>query len=183
MRVAPVAAPRIVSAQPSNPLRTGAMASDVALRDVVPEDLPIFFAHQQDPDAVRMAAFPARDRDAFDAHWSRILADATCTARAIIEAGEVAGYIGSYGEPNARKVGYWIGREFWGRGVATAALRGFLQDVPARPLYAHVAKSNGGSLRVLERCGFSIVGEDRAPAVTGGEPVDEFVLRLDPVIR
>jgi len=170
---------RISSVQPSKPVpRAVAMASDVVLRDVRAEDLPILFAHQQDPEAVRMAAFPARDRDAFDAHWARILADATCIARAIVVAGEVAGYIGSYGDVSERAVGYWIGREFWGRGVATAALRAFLRDVPARPLYAHVAKSNGGSLRVLERCGFLVVGENGAPAATGGEPVGEFVLRL-----
>jgi RimJ/RimL family protein N-acetyltransferase len=153
------------------------MVRDVVLREVAAEDLPIFFAHQQDPDAVRMAAFPSRDRAAFDAHWARVLADETAIARTIVAAGEVAGYIGSYGPAGAREVGYWIGREFWGRGVATAALTAFLRDVPSRPLYAHVAKSNGGSLRVLERCGFVVVGEDRAPAATGGEVVDEFILR------
>ena len=154
------------------------MASEVVLRDVVAEDLPIFFAHQQDPDAVRMAAFPSRDRDAFDAHWARILADETCIARTIVAAGEVAGYIGCYGPAGERAVGYWFGRAFWGRGIATAALTAFLRDVPERPLYAHVAKSNGGSLRVLERCGFSVVGEERTPSATGGEPIDEVVLRL-----
>ena len=153
------------------------MVRDVVLREVAAEDLPIFFAHQQEPDAVRMAAFPSRDRAAFDAHWARVLADETAIARTIVAAGEVAGYIGSYGPAGAREVGYWIGREFWGRGVATAALTAFLRDVPSRPLYAHVAKSNGGSLRVLERCGFVVVGEDRAPAATGGEVVDEFILR------
>lgn len=155
------------------------MASDVVLRDVVAGDLPIFFTHQQDPEAVRIAAFPARDRDAFDAHWAKLLADQTCVARTIVASGEVAGYIGSYGPAGAREVGYWIGRAFWGRGVATAALTAFLPDVPERPLYAHVAKSNGGSLRVLERCGFAIVGEDLARSATGGEPVAEVVLRLE----
>lgn len=154
------------------------MASDVVLRGVVAGDLPIFFAHQQDPDAVRMAAFPARDKEAFDAHWARVLADETAIARTIVAGGEVAGYIGSYGPASAREVGYWIGRAFWGRGVATAALSAFLRDVPGRPLYAHVVKSNGASLRVLERCGFSVVGEDRTPAATGGEAVVEFILRL-----
>jgi RimJ/RimL family protein N-acetyltransferase len=154
------------------------MASDVVLRDVVAGDLPLFFAHQQDPEAVRMAAFPSRDKEAFEAHWAKILADETATARTVVAAGEVAGYIGSFGPASAREVGYWIGRAFWGRGVATAALRAFLRDVPARPLYAHVAKSNGGSLRVLGRCGFAVVGEGRAPAATGGEAVDEFILRL-----
>lgn len=62
--------------------------------------------------------------------------------------------------------------------MATAALTALLREVRSRPLHAQVAKSNVASLRVLERCGFSIVGESRAPAATGGEVVDELVLRL-----
>ena len=156
------------------------MAGDVVLREVAAGDLPVFFADQRDPEAVRMAAFRSRDREAFDAHWARILADATVTTRTIVAAGEVAGYVGSFGPASAREVCYWVGRAFWGRGVATAALTAFLRDVvTARPLYAHVAKSNGGSRRVLERCGFSLVGEDRAPAATGGEAVDELILKLE----
>lgn len=101
-----------------------------------------------------------------------------CVARTVVADGKVAGYIGCYSPADAREVGCWIGRAFWGWGVATAALTTFLQDVPARPLYAHVAKSNGASRRVLERCGFAVGGEDRAPAATGGDAVGAFVLRL-----
>jgi RimJ/RimL family protein N-acetyltransferase len=155
------------------------MASDVVLRDVVAGDLPTFFDHQRDPDAVWMAAFPGRDPEAFAAHWARILADATVTAQTVLVDGHVAGYIGSWGPAGAREVGYWLGRAFWGRGVATAALAAFLRHVPARPLHAHVAKRNVGSIRVLERCGFVVVGEDRAPAPTGGEAVEEFIFRLE----
>jgi RimJ/RimL family protein N-acetyltransferase len=155
------------------------MPSDVVLRGVVAGDLPIFFDHQRDPDAVRMAAFPARDHTAFAAHWAKILADETLIAQTVVVDGQVAGYVGSFGPADAREVGYWIGRAFWGRGVATAALAAFLRHVPTRPLYAHVAKHNVGSIRVLERCGFVVVGEDRAPAPTGGEAVEEFIFRLE----
>jgi len=151
----------------------------IVLRDVVPGDLPVFFAHQRDPEAVRMAAFTPRDHEAFAAHWAKILADATLIAQTVVVGGEVAGYIGSFGPADAREVAYWIGREFWGQGVATAALSVFLQHVRTRPLYAHVAKANIGSLRVLEHCGFAVAGEGRAPAASGGEAVDEVTLRLD----
>ena len=154
------------------------MAVDVVLRDVVPGDLPLFFDHQRDPEAVRMAAFRSRDHDAFAAHWAGVLADATGTAQTVVADGQVAGYVVCFGPAGAREVGYWLGRAFWGRGVATAALAAFLRHVPERPLHAHAAKANAGSRRVLERCGFVVVGEDRAPAPTGGEAVEEFVFRL-----
>ena len=59
------------------------MDGRVQLRAVVEADLPIFFEHQRDPESNAMAAFPARDREAFDAHWAKILADPTTTNRAI----------------------------------------------------------------------------------------------------
>ena len=75
-------------------------------------------------------------------------------------------------------VGYWIGKEYWGRGIATRALSEFLNHVTARPLHARVAKHNRASIRVLEKCGFRICGEDRGPFGPDGEEVEEFILEL-----
>ena len=44
------------------------LTDSVLLRDVEEDDLPVFFEHQLDPEATRMAAFSARDRKAFLAH-------------------------------------------------------------------------------------------------------------------
>ena len=71
----------------------------------------------------------------------------------------------------------YIDRAFWGRGIATGALSAFLGIVETRPLFAHVAKANLGSIRVLEKCGFKMVGEDRS--TVRGETAEEFVYRLD----
>src|SRR5215208_3777451 len=49
----------------------------VLLRDVAEGDLPVFFEHQRNPVASRMADFPPRNWDAFVAHWTKILADET----------------------------------------------------------------------------------------------------------
>jgi RimJ/RimL family protein N-acetyltransferase len=136
------------------------MTSDVRLRDVTETDLPIFFEHQLDPDAAQMAAFPPRERDAFMAHWAKILADATVGKQTILVDERVAGNIVSFEQSGEREVGYWLGRDYWGRGVATKALAAFLAQETARPLYAYVAKHNIGSQRVLEKCGFTICGED-----------------------
>src|SRR5215217_4330714 len=132
----------------------------IQLREVTEADLPILFEQQLDPAAAQMAAFPSRDRQAFMAHWAKIMANATMITRAIVFDGQVAGNIGSWAQADQREVGYWIGREYWGKGIASAALAAFLQQVNMRPLYAHVAKHNRGSLRVLEKSGFVIIGED-----------------------
>jgi RimJ/RimL family protein N-acetyltransferase len=134
--------------------------SEVRLRDVTADDLPIFFEHQLDPEATQMAAFPSRDRPAFMAHWTRILADETTATKTILVDGQVAGNVGSWEQGGEREVGYWLGRAYWGRGVATQALAAFLEHVPQRPLHAYVVKHNLASLRVLQKCGFTLTGED-----------------------
>ena len=160
----------------------------VELRDVTDDDLAVFFEHQLDPQAVEMAAFPSRDRDAFMAHWHRILADESVVAQAILVDGEVAGNVVSFEMGGEREVGYWLGRSFWGEGVATSALALFLQLETRRPLTAHVARHNIGSRRVLEKCGFAVCGEavadvgpearDSDERLAEAEPVQEIVLRL-----
>ena len=156
------------------------MMDDVLLRAVIEADLPVFFEQQQDPEANAMAAFPARDQEAFMAHWTRILAEASVTTRTILRGGEVAGNVVSFDHDGQRQVGYWIGRRHWGNGVATRALSDFLAQVPTRPLYAHVAKHNVASIRVLEKCGFTVCGEDKAASSTGGEEVEELIFSLAP---
>jgi len=104
-----------------------------------------------------MAAFPSRDRAAFDAHWkANILGNPGAITQTILVDGEVAGNVGSWAQEGTRLVGYWIGKEYWGKGIATRALAAFLHLVTDRPLYAHVVKHNIGSIRVLEKCGFSL---------------------------
>ena len=136
------------------------MADTVTLRPVEPADLPIFFEHQRDPAGIVMAGVGGRDREAFDEHWAKILADDTGRIRTIVAGGQVAGNILSFERDGRREVGYWIGRDHWGRGVATAALVAFLGEEKTRPLHAGVLPANLGSLRVLEKCGFTVVGEE-----------------------
>jgi RimJ/RimL family protein N-acetyltransferase len=133
--------------------------SAVTIRPVRQDDLPILFEHQRDPEANAMAAFPARDREAFMEHWTRILSDDSMVARAIELDGRVAGNVGSFEYEGRREVGYWIDRAYWGRGVATLALAAFLDEEIRRPLFAGVAPHNVGSIRVLEKCGFERTGE------------------------
>ncbi len=153
---------------------------DFRLREVTKDDLPVFFEHQKDSAANRMAAFQARDWDAFQTHWIQILANLAVIKKTIDMNGKVAGYIMVFESAGEQEIGFWIGKEFWGNGIATGALTEFLGQVSVRPLSAVVAKHNRGSLRVLEKCGFKIVGEDKKFANIGGEVVEGIILKLAP---
>ena len=156
----------------------------VRLRETTPGDVDIFFRQQLDPDAIWMAAFTGKDpadRAAFAARWARILGDETMVKRTVIYEGQVAGHVASFERDGEPEITYWLGREFWGKGIATLALAGFLREHTQRPLHARVAKDNKGSLRVLEKCGFRVTGEDRGFANARGEEIEEYVLTLDPV--
>lgn len=151
---------------------------DVILRDVTEADLPILFEHQRDPEALRMAAFASRDWEAFTAHWTKILGDETVAKKTILCDGAVAGHLGCFERDGEREVGYWIGREYWGKGIATRALFEFLRHIKERPLVAHVAKHNLGSIRVLEKCGFTHAGEDKECSTVDGTAVEGLILKL-----
>ncbi len=155
------------------------MASDILLRNVIEDDLLIFYEQQLDPVATDMAAFPARHREPFLAHWQKIMADESVTLRTILFHGKVVGNIVGFERAGEREVGYWIGREYWGKGVASAALRQFLVEVKSRPLYAHVAKHNVASRRVLEKCGFTLLREDKGYSTEPGVEIEEYVLVLE----
>ena len=159
------------------------MTSTVQLREVIDSDLPIFFEQQADPEARYMAGYTSgdpTDRDAFMASWARNRTAPTVIARTILYDGQVAGNVSSFILLGQRAVGYWIGKPFWGKGIATAALAQLLEIETERPLFARVVKDNAASLRVLQKGGFRINGEDKGFANARGKEVEEWVLKLEP---
>lgn len=154
------------------------MSNMIQLREVVEADLSIFFEHQLDPEAWQMASFPSRSRDGFMSHWTKIMADDSILMKTILFDGNVAGNIVCFEQLGEREVGYWLGKEYWGKGIATRALADFLKQIVTRPLYAHVAKHNIASRRVLEKCGFVVSGEDRFFSQMLGDDIEEYILVL-----
>ena len=158
------------------------MTCDLVLRDVAEDDLPIFFEHQSDPDANYMAAFTAKDpanREGFDAHWRKIMADPTVRIMTILWQDRVVGSVLSYEEAGRPEVSYWIGRKYWGKGIATRALAEFLaRGNTKRPIYARVAKDNFASIRVLAKCGFAVIASAKGFANARGCEIEELVLEL-----
>ena len=160
----------------------GTLLSTCLLRDVTIHDIPTFFPQQLDESANHMAAFTAKhpsDEAAFLAHWAQILGDNTIINKTILLEGQVAGHIASFEQFGQQEITYWLGRPFWGQGLATQALSDFLSIVRVRPLYARAVKDNLASLRVLEKCGFMISGYNRDFANARNEVVEEVILRLD----
>ena len=157
-------------------------SGQLVLREVEDRDLGVLFEHWTDREAIRMAAFTSPDPDdrtAFEQRWARLRSDASTTNRVVEIDGRVVGHIASFDLEGRREVTYWIGREDWGRGIATRALQEFLQLEASRPLYAGAASDNAASIRVLTKCGFRVVGEGRGFAHGRNEETDEVVLRLD----
>ncbi|WP_329379994.1 GNAT family N-acetyltransferase [Streptomyces sp. NBC_01351] len=153
----------------------------ISLREVIDSDLPIFWEHLSDPEAQHVAAVTREyhyDRDHFDSHWTRIRSNPDVLLRTVLADGEVVGHVAVYGPPDEREVTYWIDRKHWGRGIATAALSALVDLVDARPLHAHAAADNAGSIRVLEKCGFVITGHGRGFGQARGGEIDEVLLTL-----
>jgi RimJ/RimL family protein N-acetyltransferase len=151
------------------------------LRNATAADVEAFHAHQLDVTARHMAAFTSAepmDRDGFLSHWERISEDEAIIKRTIVFDGLVAGHILCFEQFGNPAVSYWLGRQYWGKGIATNALRAFLPLVPERPLYARAAADNIGSLRVLEKCGFVILGHDTDFAPARRADVEETILVL-----
>src|SRR5437870_1775904 len=132
----------------------------VTLREVTQEDLPIFFEHQLDAEATRMAAFPSRDRDGFMAHWARIMSNETGILNTILADDTVAATSSIGKRRGSRTSATGSARHIGGRGLLVRALAQFLTKIEARPVYAHVAKHNFASIRVLQKCGFQLARED-----------------------
>ncbi len=150
----------------------------VRLRNVERDDLPRLYEFNLDPDANQLAATIARRADVFHARWERTLADPNVVAKAILVGHSLAGSVVCFPQDGLDQVGYWLGKEFWGKGVASRALELLLKQVPSRPLYARVATSNRASLRVLQKCGFVVERVQVSPATERYLECEEALLVL-----
>jgi RimJ/RimL family protein N-acetyltransferase len=150
------------------------MPDEVTIRETTESDWPILFEYQRDPVSSEMAGVPAREWEAYSALQQRISADETGLKWTILYDGRIAGDLMSFLHDGRREIGYRIGREHWGKGIATRALALFLDVEKRRPLYGWVLAQNIGSQRVLEKCGFTVSGEEDDGGVHG------IIFMLDP---
>jgi RimJ/RimL family protein N-acetyltransferase len=153
----------------------------ITLCEVQDGDVAVFWTHMSEPAAQRIAAVTRDyhyDRALFDEHWAKVRSDSAVTVRTVLADGAVVGHAAVFGPPDEREVTYWISATHWGRGVASAALQDLVALEPVRPLHAHTAADNTGSLRVLEKCGFTLTGRGRIFAQARDAEIDELALTL-----
>jgi ribosomal-protein-alanine N-acetyltransferase len=154
----------------------------ITLRKSTESDLDALFIIQLNKEANYLAAFTSRDssdRTAYFEKWEKLLADPTINMRTILQNDTIAGSVSKYEMDGKAEITYWIGREFWGQGIATSALQKLLAIEPMRPMNARVAFDNIGSQRVLEKCGFIKTGADRGFANARGKEIEEFIYILE----
>jgi RimJ/RimL family protein N-acetyltransferase len=155
---------------------------EVSLRPLTEADLPVIFEHQLDPEGRTMAAITNPDPtnwEAFRDHFRKVLTNENNIIQVVLLDGQVVGHVVSFLVEEERQVGYWIGRAYWGQGIATRALALLLDQIPTRPLFARAAADNIASRRVLTKCGFQVIAHERGFANARGEEIDEVVMRLD----
>ena len=129
-----------------------------------------------------MAAFTPDDpddRSAFEAHVATVRSSPGVTMRAVTCDNDLVGSIAAFVLDGRTEVTYWIDRAVWGRGIASRALELLLGLVPVRPLYARAASDNAGSLRVLRKSGFKVIGTENSFAPGRNSNIEETILRKD----
>ena len=146
------------------------------------EDLETLFIFQTNTDGIWMAAFMPEnpfDKEAYMEKWIKIIENPGIRMRTLRVNSEIVGSVAHFEMFGEMNVAYWIDQQYWGNGYATKGLSSFVKDTEVRPLFARVAFDNIGSQRVLEKCGFKKIGEDRGFANARKMEIDEFIFKLE----
>ena len=153
----------------------------VKLRQTEKSDLEFFFQFQLDKEANRLAAFTPKDptdKEAYFKKYTKHLNDSTINMQTILVDETIAGSIAKFEMEGDTEITYWLDRNFWGKGIATTALKNFLMIENTRPIFGRVAFDNLGSQKVLERCGFVKIGTDKGFANARQKEIEEFIYKL-----
>ncbi|MEN8187868.1 MAG: GNAT family N-acetyltransferase [Bacteroidota bacterium] len=151
------------------------------LRLTNPNDLETLFLFQLDEEANRLAAFTSKkpsDKNTYIEKWTRLLSDEKVNIRTILFKKEIVGSIAKFEMNGNAEITYWIGKEFWGKGIASSALKKFLEIERTRPIFGRIAFDNLGSKKVLENCQFSKIGIEKGFANAREKEIEEFIYKL-----
>ena len=156
-------------------------ATELKLRTTTLKDLETLFVFQLDKESNYLAAFTSKDpsnKEAYIEKWTSLLANETINSKTILVEEKIVGSIAKFEMEGEAELTYWIGRDFWGRGIASNALKIFLEEEKSRPIYGRVAFDNLGSKRVLEKCGFAMIKTEKGYANAREKEIEEYVFEL-----
>ena len=145
-------------------------------------DLETLFLFQLDEESNYLAAFTPKDhgdKTAYLKKWSAIITNPAVNMRTITLNSVIVGSVSKYELDGRSEITYWIDRKMWGKGIATEALRMFLETERPRPIYGRVAFDNFGSQKVMEKCGFKKIATDEGFANARKKVISEFVYILE----
>jgi ribosomal-protein-alanine N-acetyltransferase len=154
---------------------------NITLTKTQKEDLEAFFQFQLDQEANYLAAFTAKDpndKEAYIEKYSRHSIDPTINMQTIRINDQIVGSVAKFMMRGETEITYWIDKQYWGKGVATTALKELLKLEETRPIYGRVAFDNYGSQKVLEKCGFEKIGMDKGFANARQAEIEEFIYKL-----
>lgn len=155
--------------------------TQLKLRPSKKSDLEFFFQFQLDKEATYLAAFTPKDptdKKAYLEKYSKHMDDPTINMQTILVGGTIVGSIAKFEIEGDTEITYWIDRNFWGKGIATAALKTLLTIENSRPIFGRVAFDNFGSQKVLENCGFIKISTDKGFANARQTEIEEFIYKL-----
>lgn len=135
---------------------------EIRLRRTTDADVRTLHGFELDEAANELAGTKPRDWPTFEARWAQILADFDGTAtrvtpRVILADGVLVGAVNIAPQDGRDSIGYWIGRDHRGRGIATRAVALMLAEFTRRPLFATTAGHNHPLIRVLEKNRFKML--------------------------
>jgi len=156
---------------------------EISLRRTTTADVPMLHTFELDEASNQLAGTKPRDLETFKARWNQILADhdgklTGVTPRVILADGVFVGAINIAPHDGADSIGYWIAREYWGRGFASRAVALMLGELSRRPLIATTAGHNHPSIRVLEKNGFEVVSRRMTAETARTIPRETVTLML-----
>jgi RimJ/RimL family protein N-acetyltransferase len=120
-------------------------------------------------------------------HWLHQVAEETPQTHfaIVIEASVIGGIgieLGTDIHRRSAEIGYWLGEPFWGRGIATEAVRAItnyaFSTFDLCRIYAGVFDWNPASMRVLQKAGYMREGRLRKSVFKGGKVIDQFLYAM-----
>ena len=152
----------------------------LVLRPFGEGDAASLYEYARDPDVGPAAGWPPHGSEAESLEIIRTVFSAPHvfalalkeTGRVIGSAGFVDGHRTELPGPDD-EIGYWVGKPYWGRGLAPEAVRELLrygfQDLRLRTVWCNHYEGNAKSQRVIEKCGFYYRFSEETEVVLLGE--------------